>query len=327
MMSEPEVCGVLNVHKQGGVTSRDVVNVVQRLVRPAKCGHAGTLDPLASGVLLVCVGAATRLISLLSDADKTYRAEFRLGQSSDTDDSTGRITDHSGNGVPPVTADLQRILAEMQGTVLQRPPDFSAVHVAGRRAYDLARRGETPDLKPREVRIDQIRLLAYDWPRVDLEIDCGSGTYIRSIARDLGVRLGCGGLMSGLIRTRIGRFSLDQAVGSEQLTAETVRLHLQPSNCITAGLPQVLVSRDDRRRLERGQSLPVAAAGLSETGGIGQSGLIQPVTGDAAVARGGSARVALRDEETGALLGLAELSACGRQLLPKVVLIRPSHDP
>src|SRR4051812_7138067 len=195
------ICGVLNLNKPPGATSRDVVNRVVQLERKLKVGHAGTLDPLATGVLVVCVGAATRLIENVQRMPKVYRTVVRLGARSDTLDADGRVTEVEHPEVPD-EGGIRAAMADQVGRIAQRPPAFSALKVEGRRAYDLARAGRDVDLAPRPVRIDRIDLLAYAWPRLELEIACGSGTYIRSIARDVGEALGCGGLVDVLVRTR-----------------------------------------------------------------------------------------------------------------------------
>ena len=184
--------GVLNLNKPPGVTSRDVVNVVQRIVKPIKVGHAGTLDPMATGVLLVCVGPATRLISLLQQAPKNYVAEFRLGERSDTDDSTGTVSVQEASASSVTMSQLETTLQSFVGSFDQVPPVFSAVKVQGQRAYAKARRGEDVQLLAKRVTVYAIDLLDFSWPVVSLRIRCGSGTYIRSIARDLGEKLGCG---------------------------------------------------------------------------------------------------------------------------------------
>ena len=181
-------CGVLNVDKPVGVTSRDVVNQVVRLVRPAKVGHAGTLDPLATGVLVVCVGHATRLINLVQEGRKRYRGRFRLGQTSDTDDVTGNVQP-AGDWSGITKTQLEAELVEFIGQIQQVPPQFSAVHVQGQRAYDLARRGVAVELTARPVEVFSLQLTAFEPPDFELDVVCGSGTYIRSIGRDLGTRL------------------------------------------------------------------------------------------------------------------------------------------
>ena len=189
--------GILNVNKPSGPTSRDVVNRVARILRRVKVGHAGTLDPLASGVLIVCIGSATRLIEFVQRMPKTYRTVIRLGARSDTLDADGRVTEVEQPRIPD-EGEVRRAVACQVGEISQVPPDYSALKVQGRRAHDLARSGQAVDLAPRTVRIDRIELVAYSWPRLELEIDCGGGTYIRSIARDVGEALGCGGLVEVL---------------------------------------------------------------------------------------------------------------------------------
>ena len=245
MTASAKLFGVLNLLKPEGLTSRDLVNRVQRLVKPAKVGHAGTLDPMATGVLLVCVGPATKLISLLQEGSKTYRTEFTLGVSSDTDDATGKISLPETPIEPCQLAEIVQHLEAMTGNILQVPPDFSAVHVNGQRAYALARRGESVELNAKTVRIDEIKVLDYSWPRLELEITCGSGTYIRSIARDLGLQLGCGALMSRLERTRVGNFSVTEGLPDDQITVATIQERIRPAVEIVAGLPAFDCSADD----------------------------------------------------------------------------------
>lgn len=245
MTASAKLFGVLNLLKPEGITSRDLVNRVQRLVKPAKVGHAGTLDPMATGVLLVCIGPATKLISLLQEGSKTYRTEFTLGMSSDTDDATGKISLPETPIEPCQLAEIVQHLEAMIGNILQVPPDFSAVHVNGQRAYALARRGESVELNAKAVRIDEIKVLDYSWPRLELEITCGSGTYIRSIARDLGLQLGCGALMSRLERTRVGNFSVTESLPDDQITVATIQKRIRPAVEIVAGLPAFDCSADD----------------------------------------------------------------------------------
>ena len=193
--------GVLIVNKPSSMTSRAVVDRVARCIPGAKVGHAGTLDPLASGVLIVCIGSATRLVEMLLQLSKSYRTVVRLGARSDTLDADGRIEVETSPRVPS-ELNVQEVLHPFLGNVAQQPPDYSALKVKGRRAYDLARAGQAVKLTPRVVRIDRLVVLRYDWPQLEVEIDCGSGTYIRSIARDVGEALGCGGYVETLIRTR-----------------------------------------------------------------------------------------------------------------------------
>lgn len=219
--------GLLNVYKPIDWTSRDVVNRVERLVKPAKAGHAGTLDPLAEGVLVVAVGTSTRLISGVQEREKEYRATFQLGLRSDTDDNTGQITP-TENVQPSTQAAIEALLPRFLGEISQVPPQFSAVHVDGKRAYHLARQGQAVDLAPRTVRVDRLEILDFTWPRLELLIECGSGTYVRSIGRDLGELLGCGAVMTALQRTRIGPFRISDAAAVDDLQRETIGARLQP---------------------------------------------------------------------------------------------------
>ena len=264
MTASANLFGVLNLLKPEGITSRDLVNRVQRLVKPAKVGHAGTLDPMATGVLLVCVGPATKLISLLQEGEKTYRTEFTLGMSSDTDDATGKISLPETPAEPRQLAEITPYLEAMTGNVLQVPPDFSAVHVNGQRAYALARRGESLELTAKTVRIDEIRILEYVWPKLELEITCGSGTYIRSIARDLGLQLGCGALMSRLERTRVGNFSITESLPDDQITVATIQERIRPAVEIVAGLPAFECSADDLVHLGCGRQIRIDRTRLRE---------------------------------------------------------------
>lgn len=246
--------GFLNLYKPEGMTSRDVVNRVYRQVKPAKCGHAGTLDPMATGVLLVCVGPATRLISWLQDRPKTYVAQFVLGQTSDTDDSTGNVI-VAADASPVSFDDLQRALASQVGLITQVPPAFSAVHVSGQRAYDLARQGVQVDLEPKQVTVHSIEILKYEWPVLEVRIECGSGTYIRSIARDVGKMLRCGALMSRLERTAIGEFTSADGLRIDALSPELICSHLQPAARIVSHLPSHVCSDKDQNDLRCGRTI------------------------------------------------------------------------
>lgn len=218
-------CGFYTIDKPAGITSRRVVDVVAKLVRPARAGHAGTLDPLATGVLVVAVGRATRLIPHVQAGPKVYRARFLLGRRSETDDTSGNI--ELVDPQPAITLEaLATAVKSFVGRIAQVPPRFSAVKVGGRRAYDLARAGKDFTLSPRVVEVDSIEITSWDSPELELEIHCGSGTYVRSIGRDLGIRLGCGGVMSGLIRTRVGPFTLETATILEDLHPESLQAPL-----------------------------------------------------------------------------------------------------
>lgn len=249
------VHGLLVVDKPGGLTSRDVVNRVQGCFpRGMRIGHTGTLDPLATGVLVLCVGQATRLTEYIQDMDKTYHSVFRFGVRSDTDDADGTVQPVADAPVPDRAA-VDRGLNEFIGDIEQVPPAYSAAKVSGRRAYDLARRGHEVALAARRVHIDDITVLAYEYPRLEIEVSCGKGTYIRSLARDLGERLGCGALVEMLRRTRVGPFTAAEGVTLDLDTSQIVS-RLLPLAAAVAELPQLTLPPSLGDRLRHGQRVP-----------------------------------------------------------------------
>jgi tRNA pseudouridine55 synthase len=252
--------GLLVIDKPGGMTSRDVVNRVQKwFPRKTKIGHTGTLDPLATGVLVVCIGAATRLADYVQAMSKSYISRFRLGATSTTDDVDGEVAVHTASTFP-THAEIEESLASFVGTIEQVPPAFSALKVSGQRAHELARKGSDVPLAARPVRIDAIRLIAYEWPYLDVEVDCGKGTYIRSIARDFGAKLGCGGMVQTLRRTRIGTFKAEQGIG---LDVEPEIIKLLPLTAAIRDLPQLTIDSETERRFRCGQSIQ-NLAGISD---------------------------------------------------------------
>jgi len=290
--------GILVVDKPRGWTSRAVVDRVAALVGRSKAGHAGTLDPLASGVLVICVGPATRLVEEIQRLPKSYRTVVLLGARSDTLDADGRI-EHQADPRVPSPAEVAAAVATLVGEVDQLPPDYSALRVGGRRAYDLARAGRAVELAPRRVRIDRIEVLRYEWPRLELEIDCGAGTYIRSIARDVGEALGCGGLVEVLVRTRIGPFALDGAVDLAGLTEGSLPGLLRPSVEAVAGRPRLALDPDQVAAVAAGRRILAGPLALTE---------LPP------------GPLALVDSD-GRLVALAELDAGGGWVQPRKVLV------
>ena len=246
--------GLFNINKPGGVTSRDVVNHVQRLVRPAKAGHAGTLDPLARGVLVVAVGGATRLVQYVQRMPKRYTATFLLGRESNTEDVQGEVVLLS-DPPRPARQQIEEALPKFIGQIQQRPPAFSALKVHGIRAYKLARRGEVVELSGRSVMIHGIRLLEYDYPELMLEVSCGSGTYIRSLGRDLAAALGTSAVMSALVRTAIGGFRMEEAIKPEQLTARSIESHLLPAIRAVESLPRMELTEEEAHRIAHGRTI------------------------------------------------------------------------
>jgi len=245
---------LLNVNKPSGITSRDAVNRVQRLVRPAKVGHAGTLDPLAAGVLVIAIGSATRLIEFVQQLPKRYRATFLLGRSSTTEDIEGEVTELIEPPVP-TRDDIETAAERLTGAILQRPPAFSALKVAGRRAYQLARRGETPELAPRPVTIYQLSVVSYEYPVMELDIRCSSGTYVRSLGRDLAESLGTAAVMSALCRTAIGGFRVEEACELNKLDAESLAGHMLPPAKAVEHLRRHELNAEEVRSLRQGRPI------------------------------------------------------------------------
>jgi tRNA pseudouridine55 synthase len=254
-MSPSARFGILNIDKPAGLTSRRVVDRVARLVRPDKAGHAGTLDPLATGVLVVCVGKATRLIELVQEQSKSYHATFLVGRESDTDDVCGTVTELSV--AHEVTrGEIESHLPAFVGRIEQVPPVFSAVHVEGRRAYERARAGQSVELTPRTVEVIRLEITRYAYPELELAIDCGSGTYVRSIGRDLGRALGCGAIMSGLVRTRVGPYRLEDAIQLDELTPETLDARLLDPTTAVASLPKRAANAEEIALVRAGRAIP-----------------------------------------------------------------------
>lgn len=225
----------LLVDKPPGMTSHDVVDRVREVTDERRVGHGGTLDPLATGLLIVGVGReATRELGRIArGSTKTYTAEIVLGEERETDDSEGRVAVRAKGVLPPAAVEIERTLRGFLGEQEQVPPKYSAVRVSGERAYRLARKGKKVVLKQRKVFIHRIKLLRYKYPRLEIEAKVSAGTYIRALARDIGRRLGCGAYLHGLRRTRIGRFSVDDAVSLARLTRENFMSFVLPISSIT----------------------------------------------------------------------------------------------
>lgn len=205
------ISGILNIYKEQGYTSHDVVACLRKITGQKKIGHTGTLDPDATGVLPVCLGRATKLCDMLTDRDKTYEAVLLLGRTTDTQDVSGKILEEHSTEELQEDAVKECILG-FAGEYDQIPPMYSAVKVNGRKLYELAREGKTIERKSRRVQIHEIRIIEMELPRVRMEITCSKGTYIRTLCSDIGDRLGTGGCMENLIRTRVGRFDIRDSV-------------------------------------------------------------------------------------------------------------------
>lgn len=283
--------GLLNIDKPPGLTSHDVVAQIRRLLstqEPAhqndhqqhrktrqvspKVGHTGTLDPFATGILLIAIGSATRLIEYSHAWKKTYHAVFILGASSNTDDATGQIskTDpQSQTSVEPTTKQIQAALRQFIGPIKQVPPAFSAVKIAGERAYKIARRaclsgglacpvgrqGIHTTLQPRPVTIHSITVTKYNYPELSLTLTCSTGTYIRSLARDLGSVLSVGAYVKDLRRTRIGPHKLTQSINLKDLTIDQLKNALLPPTALISHLPQITLADDNVAQFLQGQPI------------------------------------------------------------------------
>ena len=253
--------GWLIIDKPSGMTSTHVVNRVKRLTDAMKAGHGGTLDPLATGVLPLALGEATKTVMYVMDAPKRYRFTIRLGSATTTDDSEGTVTRSSDRR--PTDAAIIEALTVFEGHVMQRPPDFAAVKVAGERAYDLARRGEVVDLPPREVHFMEISLVERpDADHAVLEARCGKGAYIRALARDLGEALGCFAHVTALRRLEVGAFTADAAIDLDTLVQivqdDSLPQALVPVSTALADIPALAVTEPQAARLRSGHPIQIA---------------------------------------------------------------------
>ena len=258
--------GILLVDKPGGMTSHDVVARARRALGTRKIGHAGTLDPMATGLLILGVEGATRLLTFIVGLDKTYEATIRLGVATDTDDAEGAEIERA-DAAALVAVTPERVatgVENLTGRISQVPSTVSAIKVAGRRAYDLAREGVEVQLKAREVTVSRFEVLAQrrEGGAVDLDVvvDCSSGTYIRALARDLGTALGVGGHLTALRRTRIGAFDVSEAASADDLAMAELAA---PARVATEVLGRLDVSAEEARDLRHGKRLAGAAARLT----------------------------------------------------------------
>lgn len=230
--------GIIIIDKETGFTSHDVVAKMRGICGQRKIGHTGTLDPLATGVLPVCLGSATKLCDMLADRDKEYAAELLLGVETDTQDVTGQILARAQVNV--TESQVREAAASFAGEYWQVPPMYSALKVDGKRLYELARAGKEVERKARQVQIYELEILECDLPLVRMRVVCSKGTYIRTLCADIGERLGCGGTMQSLRRTRVGGFSLEDACTLKQLQQWKDEGRLEQAGAGQAGVPRVL---------------------------------------------------------------------------------------
>lgn len=256
--------GVINIYKERGYTSHDVVGKLRGILKQKKIGHTGTLDPDAEGVLPVCLGKATKLCDLLTDKEKTYRAVLLLGKNTDTQDISGTVLSEQ-----PVAADEETVRGAVMsfvGAYDQIPPMYSALKVNGQKLCDLARAGKEVERKPRRVTIREIRVEQVELPRVTMEVTCSKGTYIRTLCQDIGEKLGCGGCMESLLRTRVDRFCLEEAIKLGEVEAlktekglEGLMEKILPIDGMFAAAPKAVVLEEGMKALINGNTLRAAS--------------------------------------------------------------------
>jgi len=256
------ISGVLVVDKPVGMTSHDVVQAVRTGTGLRRAGHTGTLDPRASGVLVILVGPAVRLSEFVSASDKRYQAIIRLGSTTDTFDADGKFT-NSDEPVNVTEEQFEKVLNTFIGEIEQTPPPYSAVKVQGRKAYEMAREGEEVELAPRKITVHHLEVLEWAPPEVVIDVHCSSGTYVRSLANDLGTQLGCGAYLVGLRRTKSGRFSLRDATPLRKLQeafhAGNWYQYLIPAAEALAEWPAIELSPDEVEDVRHGHRVKAAA--------------------------------------------------------------------
>ena len=255
--------GIINVYKEKGYTSHDVVARMRGILKMKNIGHTATLDPEAEGVLPVCLGKGTKLCDLFTDKDKTYEAVLLLGCSTDTQDMTGNIL--SRQEVSIQEERVREVIRGFAGEYMQIPPMYSALKVNGKKLYELARQGREVERQPRPVHIYEIEVLKMELPRVHMRITCSKGTYIRTLCHDIGSELGCGGCMESLLRTRVGRFRLEESLKLDAIE-ELVRSGIlenavTPVDAVFADYPKITADESHDRLLHNGNAVPVQYAG------------------------------------------------------------------
>lgn len=248
--------GVFPFLKPPGITSHDAVGICRRLLKEKRIGHSGTLDPLAYGVLPMFVGRATRLIEYTEELGKTYVAECRLGEGTDTEDSTGEIIAVKSLVCIPSWEELEQVLSQFRGVQDQRPSKYSSIKVNGQRAYDLARAGVEFTLPARQITIHSIELLAYAYPFFTIRVSCSSGTYIRALLRDIAEALGTVGMMTQLARTVVGGFHMEDAYTGEDLEQLGEQV-LLPVDAVLTHMPRITISEEQQRYFTQGKQIPV----------------------------------------------------------------------
>ncbi|MEK6664765.1 MAG: tRNA pseudouridine(55) synthase TruB [Pseudomonadota bacterium] len=285
-----DVSGVLLLDKPVGITSNAALQIAKRLYRAAKAGHTGTLDPMASGLLPLCLGEATKFAQYPTDADKSYEAVIKLGETTDTGDADGQML--SQRQVAVSRGDIERVVSQFIGPIMQTPPMYSALKHQGQALYKYARKGIEIERAPRAVTLHQIEILIFDVDTLSIRVDCSKGTYIRVLAEDIGEQLGCGAHLIGLRRTRVDAFTLAEAITLDTLEAlpEAERDNqLLPPDCLVASLPEIALDQDAAYYLRQGQAIWLPKLALHQrfriydekhifigVGEVGNEGKLQP---------------------------------------------------
>jgi tRNA pseudouridine55 synthase len=271
--------GILNINKATGLTSHDVVAKIRKLLKQKRVGHAGTLDPAASGVLPICVGQGTRIAEYLSESGKAYQAKIVFGATTDTYDAEGTIT-RTASTTGLTLSKIEEILPHFLGSQMQVPPLYSAIKLQGQPAYKRARAGEEIALEPRAIVIYSLEVMDWNPPYLSLAIECSKGTYIRSLAHDLGMQLGCYAYLDALIRTRSGPFPLSESITLEQLAdavhSDAVRQYLYPIDKALEQYPALALDAETTERVKHGNAFRIQAGQIQ---GIEQLARVYDVNG------------------------------------------------
>lgn len=249
-----EYFGFLNIDKPEGISSRRAINRVKWLAKPAKVGHAGTLDPIATGVLVIGVGHATRLVEYVQRMPKRYVGTFLLGRRSASDDIESEVEELLAPPIP-TRAELDEAATRFLGTIDQRPPIFSALKFEGKRAYELARRGKPVELAPRPITIHGLEIVEYEYPTLKIDLRCSGGTYVRAVGRDLAESLGTAAVMSALVRTAVGNFTIERALQLEELNEQTLLERLVPPAEGLTGMQRVSLDENEVKLVLAGREI------------------------------------------------------------------------
>lgn len=259
--------GIFNINKPTGITSHDVVAIIRKHMKQKRVGHAGTLDPLASGVLPICVGQGTRVAEYLSESGKAYQAEIQFGSATDTYDAEGTITATASTAELTLTT-IEETIEQFRGPQMQYPPLYSAIKIEGQPAYKRARAGEAIALEPRPIVIYTLEILAWNPPRLTLAIECSKGTYIRSLAHDLGMHIGCFAYLQALTRTRSGPFTLADSITLEQFAVavetNTILDYSFPFDKALEQYPAIKLDAETAERVKHGNTFTNAVANNSD---------------------------------------------------------------